>query len=221
MVSGPVSPSVRLAAAALDRNLDIRGTLFLVSGESLTDAKRAVIEQAGGEPFARYGVSELGFVGHGCRQMTHGDCVHLYSNALAAITHRRTAPLTDIDVDSLLYTTLLPTAPLVLINFEANDCGVLEKAGCDCEFSRIGLGWRIRDIFSFGKMTGHGMTLMGTDLLRLLEHVLPARLGGRPGDFQLLEHDGASQTTLELRVSPRVRGSSPRRFVNVSWMRSV
>jgi hypothetical protein len=208
LVSGPASPAVRLAASALDRGLDIRGTIFLVSGESLTDAKRAVIEQAGGEPFARYGISEMGFIGHGCRQMTQGGCVHLYSNALAAITHRRPAPLTDIEVDSLLYTTLLPTAPLVLINFEVNDSGFVERANCDCEFSRIGFDWRIRDIFSFGKMTGHGMTLMGTELVRLLEHVLPARLGGRPGDFQLIEHEGSAQTTLELRVSPRVRGSS-------------
>lgn len=208
LVSGPASPAVRLAAAALDLGLDISGTLFLVSGETLTDAKRAVIEQAGGEPFARYGVSEIGFVGHGCRQMTAGDCVHLYSNAVAAITHRRNAALSDIEVDSLLYTTLLPTAPLVLINFEVNDSGVLEKAGCDCEFSRTGLRWRIRDIFSFGKMTGHGITLIGTEMVRLLEHVLPARLGGRPGDFQLLEHEGAAQTAMELRVSPRVRGSS-------------
>ncbi len=209
VVSGPASPAVRLAAAALDRGLDIRGTLFLVSGESLTDAKRSVIEQAGGEPFARYGISEMGFIGHGCRQMTKGDCVHLYSNSLAAITHRRAAPLTDIEVDSLLYTTLLPAAPLVLINFEVNDSGVLERATCDCEFSRMGFHWRIRDIFSFGKMTGHGMTLMGTELVRVLEQVLPARLGGRPGDFQLIEHEGLAQTTLELRVSPRVRGSSP------------
>jgi len=212
LVSGPASPAVRLAAAALDRKLDIRGTLFLVSGESLTDAKRLVIEEAGGEPFARYGVSELGFIGHGCRQMTKGDCVHLYSNALAAITHRRAAPLTDIEVDSLLYTTLLPSAPLVLINFEVNDSGVLEKADCDCEFSHLGFHWRIRDIFSFGKMTGHGMTLMGTELVRLLEHVLPARLGGRPGDFQLIEYEGSAQTTIELRVSPRVRESSPEKI---------
>jgi hypothetical protein len=212
LVSGPASPAVRLAAAALDSGLDIRGTLFLVSGESLTDAKRAVIEQAGGQPFARYGVSELGFIGHGCRQMTEGDCVHLYSDAIAAITHRRTAPLTDIEVDSLLYTTLLPSAPLVLINFEVNDSGVLERASCDCEFSRAGFHWRIRDIFSFGKMTGHGITLMGTDLVRLLELVLPARLGGRPGDFQLIEHEGPAQTKVELRVSPRVRASSPQRI---------
>jgi len=212
LVSGPASPSVRLAAAALDRGLDIRGTLFLVSGESLTDAKRAVIEQAGGQPFARYGVSELGFIGHGCRQMTQGDCVHLYSNALAAVTHRRTAPLADIEVDSLLYTTLLPTAPFLLINFEVDDSGVVEKADCDCEFSRIGFHWRIRDIFSFGKMTGHGITLLGTELVRLLEQVLPARLGGRPGDFQLIEHEGPAQTKVELRVSLRVRGSSPEKI---------
>jgi hypothetical protein len=212
LVSGPASPAVRLAAAALDGGLDISGTLFLISGESLTDAKRLVIEQAGAEPYARYGVSEMGFIGHGCRRMTKGDCVHLYSNALAAITHRRPAPLTDIEVDSLLYTTLLPSAPLVLINFEVNDSGVLEKADCDCEFSRVGFHWRIRDIFSFGKMTGHGMTMMGTELVRLLEDVLPARLGGRPGDFQLIEYEGSTQTTIELRVSPRVRGSSPEKI---------
>jgi len=212
LVSGPASPAVRLAAAAIERRLDIRGTLFLVSGESLTDAKRAVIEQAGGEPFARYGISEMGFIGHGCRQMTTGDCVHLYSNAIAAITQRVTPRLTDIEVNSLLYTTLLPAAPLVLINFEVNDSGVLERADCDCEFSRMGFHWRIRDIFSFGKMTGHGITLLGTELIRVLEQVLPARLGGGIGDFQLIEHEGRAQTTVELRVSPRVRGSSAERI---------
>jgi hypothetical protein len=57
-------------------------------------------------------------------------------------------------------------------------------------------------------MTGHGITLVGTDLVRMLEQVLPARLGGHPGDFQLIEQEGVAQTTVELRVSPRVRGSS-------------
>jgi hypothetical protein len=158
----------------------------------------------------------MGFIGHGCRQMKVGDCVHLYSNAIAAITHRQKAPLTDLDVDSLLYTTLLPSAPLILINFEVNDSGILERADCDCEFSRAGLHWRIRDVFSFGKMTGYGMTLLGTDLVRLLEDVLPARLGGHPGDFQLIEREGTAQTTVELRVSARVaaRGaaSSPEKI---------
>jgi hypothetical protein len=34
-------------------------------------------------------------------------------------------------------------------------------------------------------------------------------LGGGPGDYQLVEHEGATQTQLTLRVSPRVGISSP------------
>ena len=208
LVSGPVSSAARLAGAALDRNLDIRGTLFLVSGESLTQGKGSVIARAGGAPYARYGVSEMGFVGHACREMKMQNRVHLYTNAVAAITHRRRAHLAELEVDSLLFTTLLPSAPHIFINFEVDDSGVLEKTNCDCEFSRAGMRWSIRDISSFGKMTGHGVTILGTDLVRLLEQILPARLGGHPGDYQLVELEGAGQTILELRVSPRVPGSS-------------
>jgi len=209
VVRGPASPSVRLAAAAIDRGLDIRGTLFLMSGEALTDAKRAVVESAGGRIFARYGMSEFRVIGHGCRQMTEGNCVHPYTDSLAVISHRRQAPLSDVDVHSLLFTTLLSSAPNFLINFEPNDHGIVEPASCDCEFSRIGFRWRIRDIFSFSKLSGQGMTLIGTELVRLLEEVLPARIGGRPGDYQLIEREGTAQTSIELRVSPRVTGWSP------------
>jgi hypothetical protein len=208
LVSGPVSTATRVAAAALDRSWDIRGTLFLVSGESLTKGKSSVMLRAGGEPYARYGVSELGFVGHACRHMKGSGSVHLYSNAIAAITHRRRGRMAEAEVDSLFFTTLLSTAPHVLINFETEDNGVLEEARCDCEFSRAGMRWRIHDLSSFGKMTGHGVTILGTDLVRLLEQTMPSRLGGHPGDFQLVERDGESQTALELRVSPRVRESS-------------
>jgi hypothetical protein len=212
VVRGPASPSVRLAAAAIDRGLDIRGTLFLMSGEALTDAKRSVVESAGGRIFARYGMSEFRVIGHGCRQMTEGNCVHPYTDSLAVISYRRRAPMSEVDVHSLLLTTLLPSAPNFLINFEPNDHGILEPSSCDCEFSRIGFRWRIRDIFSFSKLSGQGMTLIGTDLVRLLEEVLPARIGGRPGDYQLIEREGAAQTSIELRVSPRVTGSSPDRI---------
>ncbi|MCL4401186.1 MAG: hypothetical protein M1436_00780 [Acidobacteria bacterium] len=44
-----VSPAVRVAGAAAARGIDISGTLFSVTGEALTDAKRAVIENAGAE----------------------------------------------------------------------------------------------------------------------------------------------------------------------------
>lgn len=203
-----VSPAVRVAVSALERGLDLRGTLFRVTGETLTDAKRAVIEAAGAEVFPFYWIAELGPIGHSCRQMRTGNCVHLFRDALAVIGHRRQAPLSDAQVSSLLFTTLLPFAPRVLINVEMDDCGLIEPAHCDCVFSQTGLTEQIRDISSFGKLTGQGMTLVGADLVRVLEQVLPARFGGHPGDYQLVEHEGPAQTQLLLYVSPRIRLSS-------------
>ena len=204
VVSSSVSAAVRVASAALEQGADIRGTLFRIGGETITDAKRAVIESAGGQIATHYWISEMGPVGFGCRQMRTGDSVHLCRDSVAAISHRRRAPLGEAEVDSLMFTTLLPFAPRVLINAETDDSGVLEGASCDCAFSRAGLTTQIRDIYSFGKLTGHGMTLRRFDMLRILETVLPARFGGRPGDYQLVEHENGSQTGLTLRVSPRV-----------------
>lgn len=199
-----VSAAVRVASAALEKGADIRGTLFRIGGETITDAKRAVIESAGGEIMTHYWISEMGPVGFGCRQMRTGDSVHLFRDSVAAISHRRRAPLCEAEVDSLMFTTLLPFAPRVLINAETDDSGVLEEAPCDCVYSRTGLNTQIRDIYSFGKLTGHAMTLRRFDMLRILETILPARFGGRPGDYQLVEHENGSQTGLTLRVSPRV-----------------
>jgi hypothetical protein len=208
-VSSFTSPAVRIAAAALDRGMDIRGTVFLVAGEALTDAKCAVIAAAGAEAYNSYPISELGLVGHACRHMKGGNSVHLFKDSLAVIGHRRPAPLTDVEVNSLLCTNLLPFASYILINAEVNDSGSIEPARCDCLFSRIGFTEQVRDINSFGKLTGQGMTLVGTDIVRILEEVLPARLGGLPGDYQLVEHEGPSQTQLTLRVRPRAGLPSP------------
>jgi hypothetical protein len=124
------------------------------------------------------------------------------------MAHRRPAPFSVAEVSSLLFTTLTPWAPYILINAEIDDCGVVEPAHCGCAFSSAGFTEQIRDIYSFGKLTGQGMTLVGSDVLRVLEEVLPTQVGGGPGDYQLVERERSSQTELELRVSPRVRISS-------------
>ena len=79
------SPAVRVAAAAADLGISLEGTLFLVGGETLTDAKRTVIESSGAEVFPRYAIAEFGAIGHTCRHMTHGNCVHLFSDSVAVI----------------------------------------------------------------------------------------------------------------------------------------
>jgi hypothetical protein len=49
------------------------------------------------------------------------------------------------------------------------------------------------------------MTIIGTDLVRILEEVLPLKYGGASTDYQLLEEeDNAGQTRLSLVISPGV-----------------
>jgi len=202
-LGGFVSPAVRVATAAMERGLDISGTIFSVGGEALTPAKRATMEAAGGQVYPFYAIVELGPVGYACRNMKTGNCVHLFEDLLAVITHQKRAALSEAEVNSLMFTTLTPYAPRVLINAEMDDSGTIEEVSCDCLFGQIGYGRQIRDIGSYGKLTGQGMTLTGTDVVRILEEVLPRRCGGSPGDYQLVEEESEAQTVVTLRVSPR------------------
>jgi len=204
-----VSGAVRVAAAALDAGLDISGTTCLVGAESLTDTKRELIEATGCEAYGRYGISELGTVGAACTHMNSGDTVHVCRDSLAVISYRRTAPLTEVEIDSLMLTTLLPCAAFVFVNVEMDDSGILEPARCGCPLTDMGFTQQLSNIFSYGRLTGQGMTLVGGDLLRILEHSLPRRFGGTTTDYQIVECEGKNQTETELRVHPRVGAHSP------------
>ena len=66
-------------------------------------------------------------------------------------------------------------------------------------------GWtrHLHTIRSFEKLTGAGMTFLDTDAIRVLEEVLPARFGGTPTDYQLVEHErDDGQPGLSLLVHP-------------------
>jgi hypothetical protein len=204
VVSGMVSPLVRVAAAAAEKDLDIGGSLFLPAGEAVTDAKRATIEAAGGKVYPRYIVSEVGTIGQACSRMKTGNDVHLFPDGVAVIVRQRKAPLSEVEVDSLMFTTLLPFSSRVLINLEADDAGLLVPRRCDCLFSSLGSTMEVRGIYSYGKLTGQGITLIGTDVVRVLDEDLPRRFGGVPGDYQLVEMETGLQTQMILRVSPRV-----------------
>lgn len=199
-----VSPAVRVSLAAREKGLDIAGALFIVGGEALTSEKRAAIEASGALVYPRYWINEIGPIGLACRRMTDGNRVHLFEDSVEVISQRQTVPHSDVDVNALLFTTLLPTTERFLINVCMDDSGSIEPANCSCGFQEIGFTRQVRDISSFGKLTGLGMTLVGTDVVRVLEEALPRRLGGGPGDYQLVEREDQGQTILELRASPRI-----------------
>ncbi len=198
-----VSWGTRMCASAIEASLDISGTMLMAGGEAISAARRRIFQTAGVQVFGRYAISEIGTVGIGCPQLT-GNSVHLFTDAVAAIEHRRPAPFVDAEVNSLLFTSVHPLASRVYINAEMEDAGTLAPATCDCVYSRVGFRTVIQDIYSFGKLSSQGMTLAGEVLQTIIEERLPERFGGSPGDYQLVEVEGAAQLELRLRVSPRL-----------------
>lgn len=205
---GTVSTVTRICSDARDAGADISGTLFNVGGEALTDSRRELVHAAGCRAVSRYITNETGPVGLGCRHMTGSNTVHFFADSHALIVVKRPAPLTDHEVDSLHFTTLNPHAYRVFLNAEIDDSARLIPANCDCEFSRIGFTTALTDIHSFGKLTGFGMTLVGTNLLPILEQHLPKTFGGSAADYQLVESSANNtQMELTLRVNPRLKAN--------------
>ena len=203
VVSSP-STATRVCLAMHERGLRLPGVAFLLGGEPFTEARKQAIESVGAVGVPNFGTSEAGAVGAQCPHPTVVDDVHLYLDGVAAVADPR--PLADgRTVDALLFTSLRSTARKVLLNTDIGDYGRLESRRCDCSFDALGYHTRLSRIRSLQKLTGEGMTILGSDLYPVLEVVLPRRFGGAIGDYQLVErHDEHGLPRYQLLVSPRV-----------------
>ena len=201
-----VSTALRVALAARDMGADLRGGVFEVGGEPPTEAKVRAITAAGARCYPTYHFGECGRVGMGCARPLDANDVHFFRDGLAVIEYNRQVPGFDVAVDAFCFTSLLPTTPKIMLNVELDDYGVIETRSCGCPLEAYGYSEHIREIRSFRKLTGEGVTLVGSAMLSILEDVLPARFGGSPLDYQLLEEEDENGfTKLSLVVSPRVQ----------------
>jgi hypothetical protein len=199
------SSAVRICRTAQEDGLDLRGAHFITIGEPLTLAKRKAIEGAGAQILVRYAVTEAGILGYGCAEGSDSDDIHFLSDNLALIRHSRYVGPDRTPVQGLLVTSLLAESPKVLLNVETGDYAEVTERECGCPLGRAGLGTHLAGIRSFEKLTGEGMTFVGTRLISVLEEVLPQRFGGQPSDYQLVEVEDASGITrLELLINPAV-----------------
>jgi hypothetical protein len=99
----------------------------------------------------------------------------------------------------------MPAAPKILLNVEIDDFGRVERRSCGCRLEACGLTRHLVGVQSFSKLNGEGVTLVASQMVHILEHVLPARCGGGPLDYQLVEDEGPQGfTRLTLVVDPRV-----------------
>lgn len=208
VLSTTVSCGLRVAEAARQASVPLEGVCLLVAGEPLSPAKFDGMRESGATVLTDYGAAETGRVGLGCADKGRPDPtdMHIAADGAAIIRVPRAVPGSGETVHSFHITSIVETMPKLLLNLELDDFGELEPAACGCALGRLGYGSVIRRVRSFRKLVGEGVTLIGSDMIRIIEEVLPARFGGSALDYQLVEEEDAQGfTRLSLRVSPAVR----------------
>jgi hypothetical protein len=206
-----VSAAVQLCQQASRTGIDLRGAKLTITGEPITGARLATIEESGAQAASNYGMNEAGgFIGYSCLAPETPDDVHVFDDLHA---------LVQVDEDSadalprgaILISSLRQTAPLILLNVSTGDHGVISNRSCGCPLERHGWRTHLHTIRSFEKLTAGATAFHRTDVVRVLEEVLPARFGGGPTHYQLVDEEAAGgQPRLRLLVDPVVGPVDPR-----------
>jgi hypothetical protein len=200
-----MSRALRVCLAAQAHGLDLTNCVVWGGAEPATPAKVEQIHRACAHFISSYAMTEAGILGYGCRNAADATDVHLRRDALALIAYPHEVESSGITVPAFNITTLLGTVSKVLLNVEMDDYGIVEEKACGCEMESHGYTTHLRDIRSYGKLVGEGVTFIGNEMTQVLERTLPARFGGSALDYQLLEQeDPGGLTRLYLVISPRV-----------------
>lgn len=181
--------AVRTCLVAKDAGLDISGSVFGVGGEPFTPEKARVIADAGCRVYCTYSMTETGRLALGCADAKEHDDMHLLSEKIAVLQRDRVVGSSGETVGALSFTALLPSAPKIMINVESDDYGVLATRACRCALGAVGLTTHLHGVRSYEKLTAEGNHFLGADLVDLIERALPARFGGGPTDYQLVEEE--------------------------------
>jgi hypothetical protein len=198
------SSGVRVAGLARASGVSLEGVRVFVGSEPLTPGKADEIRRSGATVHARYIFMEGGAAGVGCGDPEAPDDMHFLADSFALIRRRRPFPGVG-HLDSYMFTSLLTYAPKVMLNTESDDFGDFTLRRCNCPLDALGLHHHFAYVRSFTKLTGEGITVLGTDCIRVLEEVLPREFGGASVDYQLLEaEDDHHITRLYLLINPSV-----------------
>jgi len=192
------SSAVLAARAATDAGIDIEGARFTGGGEPTTRARLEAVAATGARMLPRYGATETDIIAYACAAPDSADDQHLLEDRHAVIQ----APATLRDTlpeGSLLFTSLLPSAPFQLLNASLGDVAELADRDCGCPLEAMGWQRHVGRIRSFEKLTAGGITFLDVDVIRVLEETLPAAFGGDATHYQLVED------TTEPGTAPRVR----------------
>jgi hypothetical protein len=235
LLIGYSSAVVGLCQAARAAGVEIAGGRFTLDGEPLTQARLDVIRRSGADAAPTYATSETGRIGDGCLGSREVDEVHLLSDLSALVQPGSGGARPDLPPDALLISSIRASTAFVLLNVSMGDQAVITERPCGCPYQDVGWTTHLHTIRSFEKLTAGGMTFLDTDVIRVLEVVLPERFGGIPSDYQLVEEEAADGAPrIRLLVHPRVgplsadgiaqtflaaigRGSGAERIMSLVW----
>lgn len=200
------SSAVLICQAAAEAGFDIRGARFTAGGEPTTAARRAAIEETGAVALPRMGATETDILSYACRNPEAPDDMHFFEDRHALIQPGPDSATPALPPKAMVLSSLLPSAPILMLNVSMGDQAELVRRTCGCGLEPHGWTLHIHEVRSFEKLTAGGITLLDTDVIRVLEEVLPARFGGSPTDYQLLERldDERARPEVRLLVSPDV-----------------
>lgn len=199
------SAAARLSDVAVRAGLTLEGVWLSLRGEPVTPARVAAVRRAGAQVLTLYGAIECGAIGHGCLRPEAVDDMHLHTDLHAVIQPGAAGATPALPADALLLTSLRRSARLILINASLGDQATLDQRACGCPLQSYGWRTHLRHIHSFEKLTGLGMTFADAEVTPVLDEILPARFGGAPADYQLVEEEtDAGGVRLRLIVDPRL-----------------
>jgi hypothetical protein len=202
LITSP-SAAVRLAGLAHRWGESLENVHLLLGSEPLTAGKAEEIRGTGATTGTMYVFTEGGAVGGACGDPGWADDMHFLEDCFALILNRRTMDAGEYD--AFMFTSLLDSAPKIMLNVESDDFGRFESRRCTCPWGELGLHQHVGAVRSFTKLKGEGSTVLGTNCIQILEEVLPREFGGRSIDYQLLEaEDEQHLTRLFLLVSPHL-----------------
>jgi hypothetical protein len=199
-----VSSAVRLCRSALEEEIEISGSFFRVGSEPFTPARAKVIAETGSRSACHYAMAEGGTIGLGCGDPSAVDDVHLFEGKFVLFQHPRSVSADSVSVDAFYLTSLRSSAAKIMIDVDVGDYGTIEIRRCGYPLGDIGFDRHLHTIRSFEKLTSEGIHIAGTDLIKLLEEILPQTDGGGANDYQIVEDDRSGLPQVSLVISPSV-----------------
>lgn len=199
------SSAVRLSLFALDKGIDLSGVHFTMGAEPVTASRLEVVRRTGAQPFPHYGSQDCGPIAQGCLAPKYPDDLHVFHDLHGLIQPKVGSANGTIPSEAMFMSSIRPRSRLILLNVSLGDQAIVEQRQCGCPLEQLGWTTHIRAVRSYEKLTAAGMTFLDSDVIYVLEEVLPRHFGGAPTDYQLLEEaDSKGRPRLKLLVQPSV-----------------